>query len=75
MNVKLAEVVSDVSGVTGMAIIRAILRGERDPLELAKLRNDHCKRTQADASGDRPGLIWQLAGGAFVCPKAGGDVI
>ena len=28
MNVKLAEVVSDVSGVTGMAIIRAILRGE-----------------------------------------------
>src|SRR5262249_3467807 len=48
MNVKLAEVVSDVSGVTGMAIIRAILRGERDPLELAKLRNDHCKRTQAE---------------------------
>jgi len=47
MNVKLAEVVSDVSGVTGMAIIRAILRGERDPLELAKLRNDHCKRTEA----------------------------
>ena len=48
MNVKLAEVVSDVSGVTGMAIIRAILRGERDPLELAKLRNDHCMRTQAE---------------------------
>jgi hypothetical protein len=47
MNVKLAEVVSDVSGVTGMAIIRAILRGERNPLELAKLRNDHCKRTEA----------------------------
>jgi len=48
MNVKLAEVVSDVSGVTGMAIIRAILRGERNPLELAKLRNDHCQRTQAE---------------------------
>jgi transposase len=47
MNVKLAEVVSDVSGVTGMAIIRTILRGERNPLELAKLRNDHCKRTEA----------------------------
>jgi transposase len=47
MNVKLAEVVSDVSGVTGMAIIRSILRGERNPLELAKLRNDHCKRTEA----------------------------
>jgi transposase len=48
MNVKLTEVVSDVCGVTGMAIIRAILNGERGPLELAKLRNDKCKRTQAE---------------------------
>ena len=48
MNVKLAEVVKDITGVTGMAIIRAILRGQRDPLELAKLRNDKCKRTQAE---------------------------
>jgi transposase len=48
MNVKLTEVVSDVTGVTGMAIIQAILRGERDPLELAKLRNEKCKRTQAE---------------------------
>src|SRR5262249_48151925 len=47
MNVKLAEVLSGVSGVTGMAIIRAILRGERDALQLAKLPNDHCKRTEA----------------------------
>jgi transposase len=47
MNVKLPEVVSDVTGATGMAIIRAILRGQRDPLELAKLRNERCKRTQA----------------------------
>ncbi len=48
MNVKLTEVVSSVTGVTGMAIIQAILRGERDPLELAKLRNDKCKRTEAE---------------------------
>jgi transposase len=47
MNVKLAEVVSNVTGVTGMAIIQAILKGQRDPLELAKLRNDKCKRTEA----------------------------
>jgi transposase len=47
MNVKLAEVVSNITGVTGMAIIQAILKGERDPLELAKLRNDKCKRTEA----------------------------
>jgi transposase len=48
MNVKLAEVVSDVTGVTGMAIVQAILRGERNPLELAKLRHDRCKRTEAE---------------------------
>jgi transposase len=48
MNVKLVEVVSDVVGLTGMAIMRAILRGERDPLKLAKLRNVNCKRTEAE---------------------------
>ena len=48
MNVKLAEVVSDVTGVTGLAIIRAILAGRRDPLELAKLRHDKCRRSQAE---------------------------
>jgi hypothetical protein len=48
MNVKLTEVVSNITGVTGMAIIQAILSGQRDPLELAKLCNDKCKRTQAE---------------------------
>jgi transposase len=48
MNVKLAEVVSEVTGLTGMAIIRAVLSGERDPLALAKLRNVNCKRTEAE---------------------------
>lgn len=48
MNVKLAEVVSDVTGVTGMAIIQAILAGERDPQRLAELRNEKCKRTRAE---------------------------
>src|SRR5439155_24232820 len=43
MNVKLPEVVSDVTGVTGMAIIKAILAGERDPVTLAKLRDRWCK--------------------------------
>jgi transposase len=40
MNVQLANVISDVSGVTGQAIIRAILRGERDPYRLAAMK-DH----------------------------------
>jgi transposase len=48
MNVKLAEVVSDVVGLTGMSILQAILRGQRDPHKLAKLRNVNCKRTEAD---------------------------
>jgi transposase len=48
MNVKLPEVVTDITGVTGMAIIKAILRGERDPLELAKLRHEKCHKTEAE---------------------------
>ena len=39
MNVQLANAISDLSGVTGMAILRAIVGGERDPRELAKLRD------------------------------------
>jgi transposase len=48
MNVKLPEVVTDVTGVTGMKIIKAILAGQRDPLELAKHRHERCRRTQAE---------------------------
>jgi len=44
MNIRLANAISDVSGVTGLAIIRAILKGERDPRVLAKLRD---RRIQA----------------------------
>ena len=43
MNLQLANVISDISGVTGQAIIRAILAGERDPHELAKLRDFRIK--------------------------------
>ena len=43
MNVKLPEVVSDLTGLTGMRIVRAIVRGERDPKALAKLRDHRCK--------------------------------
>lgn len=47
MNVKLGHVVSDITGQTGMSIIRAILAGQRDPDELAKLRDHRCKNDQA----------------------------
>jgi transposase len=43
MNVKLAEVVSDITGVTGQRIIAAILAGERNPRALAALRDPKCK--------------------------------
>jgi transposase len=45
MNLKLAEVLSDLTSVTGQKILRAILAGERDPLTLAHLRNPHCKNS------------------------------
>jgi transposase len=48
MNVKLQHVVSDITGVTGMAIIRAIVGGQRDPITLAKLRDDRCGHTEAE---------------------------
>ena len=45
MNLKLTNVVEDITGVTGLKIIRAILAGERDPRVLANLRDRRCKRT------------------------------
>jgi len=39
MNVQLANAISDISGTTGQAIIRAIVAGKRDPWELAELRD------------------------------------
>ena len=43
MNLQLHHVVSDVTGVTGMKIIRAIVNGERDPQVLATMRDVRCK--------------------------------
>jgi transposase len=48
MNIKLAQVVSDITGVTGMSIIRSIVAGERDPKVLARLRNPKCARSEAE---------------------------
>jgi transposase len=48
MNVKLSVVVRDITGKTGLAIIRSILGGMRDPLQLAKHRDERCKHTEAE---------------------------
>lgn len=42
MNLKLTSVLTDLTGTTGMQIIRAILAGERDPVCLARLRDPRC---------------------------------
>lgn len=46
MNLKLTEVLADVSGQTGMAIIDDILAGQRDPSVLAKHRHTRCKHDE-----------------------------
>jgi transposase len=48
MNLKLTRVLGDVTGVTGLKIIRAILAGQRDPLQLAQLRDRRCKHSAAE---------------------------
>ncbi len=48
MNLKLTEVLSDITGVTGRAILRAILRGTRAPEKLAQYRDKQCKASEAE---------------------------
>jgi transposase len=48
MNLRLTNVLSDITGVTGMKIIRAILAGERNPQVLAQFRDERCKRSKAE---------------------------
>jgi transposase len=47
MNLKLGVVLEDITGATGLRIIRAILAGERDPDTLAALRHGQCKHSAA----------------------------
>jgi hypothetical protein len=48
MNLKLTEILGDITGVTGRSIIRAILRGTRAPEKLAKYRDKQCKASEAE---------------------------
>ena len=48
MNLKLTGVLGDVTGVTGLKVIRAVVAGERDPHALAGLRDRRCKHTAAE---------------------------
>lgn len=55
MNVRIDQAVSDVTGKTGMAIIRSILNGERDPLMLAKQRDERCAKSEQAIAEDLRG--------------------
>jgi len=55
MNVCVHHAVSDISGVTGMAIIRAITEGKRDPLKLAKLRDKRCRKSEKQIAEELTG--------------------
>jgi transposase len=66
MNLQLHHVVSDITGVTGMLIIRAIVAGERDPSILASLRDARCHASvetvrQALVGNDREEHIFALS--------------
>jgi transposase len=48
MNVRVHRAVSDLDGVTGMGILRAIAEGERDARQLAKLRDPRCRKSEEE---------------------------
>src|SRR6267142_3781638 len=58
MNIQLANVLSDVSGVTGQAIVKAILGGERDPHKLAAFRDPRVKASEEEIARSLEGN-WQ----------------
>jgi transposase len=48
MNIQLANVISDLSGVTGQLIVRAIVAGERDPWKLAELSHPRIQASREE---------------------------
>jgi transposase len=65
MNIQLANVISDISGMTGMAILRAIVSGERNPQALARLKGERIHATREEIAQSlegtwRPELLFVL---------------
>ena len=58
MNIKIHVVISDILGKTGMQIIKAIITGNHDPLELSKLRDPRIKASQQDIIKSLQG-VWK----------------
>ncbi len=65
MNIQLHRVISDITGTTGLSIIRAIISGERNPIRLAGFKDGRIKASveeiAASLTGDyRPELVFIL---------------
>ena len=58
MNCKLTEVIADIVGHTGLLIVRAIVRGVRDPVRLSSYRHFSCKASREDIARALEGT-WQ----------------
>src|SRR5262249_1497179 len=68
MNVQLANVISDLSGMTGQAIVRALVAGEPDPKKLAELTNYRIRASREEIAKTlegnwRPELLFVLKQG------------
>lgn len=66
MNIQLANVISDISGTTGMKILRDIVRGERDPQKLAMHKHGRIQASREEIARSlegtwRPELLFVLA--------------
>lgn len=68
MNVKLTEVVSDIVGQTGLSIIKDIVRGQRDPQQLAK---PSTATRRARPAKQRSPARCTATGGASICLPCG----
>jgi transposase len=65
MNVQLHIALSDISGVSGQAIIRALLAGQRDPKALAALRDGRCQASEEEIAHSlqgnwKPDVLFEL---------------
>jgi len=58
MNVQLHNALSDISGTSGQAIIRALLAGQRDPKTLAALRDPRCMASEEEIVHSLQG-VWK----------------
>jgi transposase len=48
MNIQLTNVITDITGQTGLQIIRAIVAGQHDPVQLAQYRDGRCRSSEAE---------------------------